>query len=274
MMPRLISSLTLLSLLLIPVRPAGPLQRWSGVQPEALAATAPTVHTVFLDPGHGGADSGAIRVNAQGEVILREKDVNLAVALKTADLLRARGYRVILSRETNERPGSGEDVNADGRLSRRDNLQAVVDLANASSAELFVSLHSNSSRDPAASGVEVYYCDDREFAAESRLLAELVQAELIEALRTVGYQAVARGVKDDSLLYNWRGRRGHLFVLGPARTWGRWQVHPRATQMPAVLAEALFVSNSREAQLLASDSGQWALARGYVAAIEAYFAGK
>jgi len=273
MIQRLASSVTLLGLLLINAGPGGPFLLWSGPQPEAVAASAPAIHTVFLDPGHGGADSGAIRVNDRGEVILREKDVNLAVALKTAELLRAKGYRVILSRETNERPGSGEDVNADGRLSHRDNLQAVVDLANTSGAELFISLHSNSSQDPVASGVEVYYCADREFAAESRRLAELVQAELVETLRAIGYPALTRGVKDDGLLYSWRGRRGHLFVLGPARTWGRWQVHPRATQMPAVLAEALFVSNNREAQLLASEAGQWALARGYVAAIEAHFTG-
>jgi N-acetylmuramoyl-L-alanine amidase len=77
------------------------------------SAGAPAARTVFLDPGHGDSDGGAVHRDAQGEVDLREKDVNLAVALKAAELLRARGYRVVLSRETDERPGQGEDVNGD-----------------------------------------------------------------------------------------------------------------------------------------------------------------
>jgi N-acetylmuramoyl-L-alanine amidase len=247
-------------------------------------ANAPVKGTVFLDPGHGGTDSGAILRDAQGRVILQEKDVNLAVALKTAELLRARGYQVILSRETDQRPGAGRDVNGDGRVGRRDALQAVVDRANESGADIFIALHSNSSPNPRASGVEVYYCADREFATESYRLAKLVRAHLLQALREIGYQAVDRGIKDDSVLFRWRARwrrhwqsdsrwqwRGHLFVLGPARSWGRWRVHPRATQMPGVLAEALFLTNAAEARLLASEEGQWALARGYAAAVEAYF---
>lgn len=239
---------------------------------DGMAGTeAPVVRTVFLDPGHGDTDGGAVHRDARGEVVLREKDVNLAVALKTAELLRAGGYRVVLSRENDERPGRGQDVNGDGRLNRRDRLQAVVDLANASGADLFLSLHSNSAPDTTASGVEVYYCDEREFAGENRRLAELVQSHLLQALQEDGYQAVGRGVKDDSVLYRRRRWQGHLFVLGPARTGERWRVHPRATTMPGALGEALFVTNEAEAKLLASEEGQWTLARGYAAAVDSYF---
>jgi len=147
----------------------------------------------------------------------------------------------------------------------------VVDLANESNADLFISLHSNSSGSPTASGVEVYYCADREFSGESRHLAELVNDHLLRALRDTGHDVADRGVKDDSTLYRWRGRSGHLFVLGPVRSWGRRRVHPRAIEMPSVLAEALFLSNRAEAAILASEEGQWALARGYAAAVEAYF---
>jgi hypothetical protein len=76
----------------------------------------------------------------------------------------------------------------------------------------------------------------------------MLQDNLLQALRDAGRNAVAvdRGVKDDGTLYRWRGRRGHLFVLGPIRSWGRRRVHPRATGMPAALAEALFLSNRIE----------------------------
>lgn len=233
---------------------------------------SPPSQTIFLDPGHGGNDSGAVRVAANGRVELREKEVNLKIALKTAELLREHGYEVVLSRDSDEREGEDRDVNGDGRISSRDSLQAVVDAANAAGADLFISLHSNSSWDATASGVEVYYCADRPFSDDNRRLADLVQANLLQALADIGYNTVDRGVKEDGVLYQWRGRHGHLFVLGPVRTWGRRMVHPRATEMPGVLAEALFVSNRRDAAILGSEAGQWAIARGYVAAVDAYFA--
>ena len=242
-----------------------------------MAAGEPEVHTVFLDPGHGGIDSGAIHRNARGAVDLQEKNVNLAVALKTAELLRARGYRVILSREKNLRPGRDKDVNGDGRITHRDGLQAAVDAANESGADIFISMHSNANRDPNTKGVEVYYCAEREFADESRRLAGLVKDNLLKASKNIDYTATDRGVKDDSVLFPWARGRAHLFVLGPIRQsgwgwgWSRRSVHPRATKMPGALGEGLFLSNDVEARILASPEGQLALARGYAAAVEAYF---
>lgn len=239
-----------------------------------LAATQPQTPplTIFIDPGHGGLDSGAIHRNSSGQVDLREKDVNLKVALKLADLLRARGYRVALSRTDDSGQGGGEDVNGDGRSTSRDNLQAIVDAANASGADLFLSIHHNGG--PGA-GTEVYYCGDQPFADDSLAFAKLVQDNLVEALATVGYKTLNRGVKDDSSLFQRRrGRSGHLFVLGPARSWGRSQVHPRASQVPGVLAEGLFVTNAAEARLLQREDVLDAMVRGYATAIDDYFAAK
>jgi N-acetylmuramoyl-L-alanine amidase len=140
-------------------------------------------------------------------------------------------------------------------------------MANEVKADIFISMHHNGAYNREASGVEVYYCEDREFASDSYRLAALVQANLLQGLRDVGYVAFDRGAKDDSLLYNFGGRRGHLFVLGPMRPRGK----PRATNMPGVLGEALFVSNPVEAQLLASESVRWGIARGYANAVVTYF---
>lgn len=246
----------------------------AGLQTPESGATMPASEqrTIFLDPGHGSNDSGAVRIAANGRVELREKEINLEIALKTAELLRESGYEVVLSRENDDRAGEDHDVNGDGRVSKRDPLQSVVDAANHAGADLFIALHSNSSSDVTASGVEVYYCTERPFSDENRRLAVLVKDHLLNSLADIGYVATDRGVKDDGVLYQWRGRRGHLFVLGPVRTWGRRMVHPRATEMPGVLAEALFVSNRQEAAILGSEAGQWAIARGYVAAVDAYFA--
>ena len=48
---------------------------------------------IFIDPGHGGNDSGAVGINN-----LLEKDINLSVAKKVQDLLKSKGLEVILSR--------------------------------------------------------------------------------------------------------------------------------------------------------------------------------
>lgn len=237
---------------------------------------------IFLDPGHGGADSGAAFYGGGFTVV--EAEVNLDVALRTAERLRARGYAVTLSRETADQPGGGEDVNGDGRNTSRDGLQAVVDLANAAGADLFLSIHHNGSTNRAAAGSEVYYCADRPFAAESFRFGKLVLDHVLAALWRQGYASPNRGVIDDSLLYNRGGTfRGHLFVLGPLRppraaplagaTPSPFRSPPklRATDMPGVLSEALFVSNPHEAWLLAQPRVRAALADAFADAVDDYF---
>ncbi len=232
--------------------------------------------TVFLDPGHGGPEPGAVFHGAGFTVA--EAEVNLRVALLTAERLRAQGYTVVLSRETDDEAGGGEDSNGDGRVTSRDGLQAVVDEANTAQADLFLSIHHNGSTNPQASGSEVYYCADRPFAAESFRFGELVLDHVLAALRYQGYVSNNRGLMDDSVLYTRGAFRGHLFVLGPVRAFraasvpGRWAPKLRATEMPGVLSEALFVSNPTEARLLAQPRIQAALADAYAGAVEAYFA--
>ena len=60
---------------------------------ESARETAAHIPTVYLDPGHGGTDEGC----ARGGV--REKDLNLAIALLVRDQLKEKGYQVIMSRE-------------------------------------------------------------------------------------------------------------------------------------------------------------------------------
>ena len=73
---------------------------------------------VFIDPGHGGDDSGAVGVNN-----LLEKDINLAVAKKVYDFLKNQGLEIKLSRtddktlELNERTVAANTWNADGFVS-------------------------------------------------------------------------------------------------------------------------------------------------------------
>ncbi|MGL5617219.1 MAG: N-acetylmuramoyl-L-alanine amidase [Sarcina sp.] len=89
---------------------------------------------VFLDPGHGGADSGAVGVNNT-----LEKTINLQVAKKVEELLKKQGIEVKLSRTS------------DGTLS----LKERTDMANAWKADCFLSIHCNAFTG-SAKGVETY----------------------------------------------------------------------------------------------------------------------
>lgn len=96
---------------------------------------------ICIDPGHGGADPGAI---ANG---VRECDTNLAIGLRLRDRLVAHGFRVIMTRTTDRLPMGGSDINAD--------LSYRAALANRNSADLFLSIHADSGP-PAANGVAAW----------------------------------------------------------------------------------------------------------------------
>lgn len=105
-----------------------------------------TGHTIVLDPGHGGSDTGAV-----GPSGVTEASVTLAVAQKVRAILEAGGANVVMTRQT--------DVDVYGpNASAGDELQARVDVgAQAPGAEIFVSIHCNAFSNPGAHGTEAYY---------------------------------------------------------------------------------------------------------------------
>lgn len=113
-------------------------------------------YKVFVDPGHGGGDPGAVGVGG-----LREKDVNLAVGLKVLMKLKAKGIDVVMSRDT------------DKFLE----LSQISSAANTSGSDVFVSIHANSAS-PSASGIETYYYPGK---TASGKLASNVQTNLIKS---------------------------------------------------------------------------------------------
>jgi N-acetylmuramoyl-L-alanine amidase len=218
---------------------------------------------VALDPGHGGPEVGAAGAG------LAEKDVNLRIALKLKALLEGDGMVVVLTRDGDHRavPPPGFEPPPDWRDTRKD-LQARIDIANLSGADIFISIHNNGSPNPSERGTEVWWDGRRPFAAYNRALAELVLEELLRHIRAAGYPTVNRGLKEDSTFRVWQGRAFPIFVLGPPRTGA---TTTRAGNMPAVLGESLFLSNPTEALQLTREEMLDAIARGYHAAITRYF---
>jgi len=214
--------------------------------------------TVVIDPGHGGRDAGAV---GNG---YKEKDINLAVALKVARILRSKGYRVILTRTKDEYVS----------------LYARARMANRSGAHLFVSIHCNASRDPEASGMETYFLSESRTSEEravailensaikydigyvqpdepvGAILGDLLQNLLLEQSYNLAMN-IHRAALKMALTKDRGVRQAGFYVL-------KW------VMMPSVLVELGFITNRKEAKKLASPSYQRRLARAIALGIERY----
>ena len=194
-----------------------------------------TKRAIFLDPGHGGSDSGAV---ANG---VREKDLTLSVYNKVSSRLASLGYSVLTSRNTDK------DV---GLVSR-------ADQANKSNADMFLSIHFNAGGRGASYGIETYYYkpeagytpainkenhNNPERLEKSRKLANKVQQNLL-------YKTGAddRGVK-----------RASFAVL-------------RETSIPSILVELGFIDNQEEVSKIKTNEYQEKLADGIVDGIVEYY---
>jgi N-acetylmuramoyl-L-alanine amidase len=211
-------------------------------------------YTVFLEAGHGGPNY----IGAANQGLL-EKDVNLDVSLRLAPLLTAAGYNVVLARSGDYTLGY---FPADTWENRRDEIQRRVDVANAAQADILVSIHFNGGP-KYLQGLEVYYNPDRSFGYANWVLADYARQGLVNHIRNTGYIVPDRGVKNDA------GVGGcacnpHSWVLGTNNGF-------RPSMMPGIIAEAMFLSNDYEAQLLWQPGMRQAVAEGYKAGIDSYF---
>ena len=233
-----------------------------------VAITPPHAHAgrplVVIDPGHGGRDPGT---ETPGNVA--EKDLALRIATHLRTALESRGINAELTR-------------ADDAFLR---LAERTALANRAHADLFISIHLNSSPDANAAGLETYYLNNTTDRATIRLaqmentvaggysapgqpdldyiLTDLRQgykanesaslARLIEAESIADVEA-SMGVRVNAL----GAKQGPFYVLVGA-------------EMPAVLVECGFLSNPAETQNLLEPRYQKALADGIAAAVTDYF---
>jgi N-acetylmuramoyl-L-alanine amidase len=231
----------------------------------ALGPEAPSIHTVVIDPGHGGdVDVEGVRgPGARGPAGSFEKHVTLTIARLLKSALEARlGVRALLTRE-------------DDRTVYLDERAAF---ANNNKADLFISLHLNASVSQKPSGAEVFFLSLDGYSPEARRVAQMEGAVLPTAsggdrtiemmlwemaqLQHLEQSAVVAGLVEQTL-----------------RT--RVKMSPRAIQqapfrvlvganMPAVLVELGFISNPEEEKLLGSHGYQLRLVDALVDAVGRY----
>jgi len=201
-----------------------------------------SLRTIAIDPGHGGEDEGA--KNADG---VKEKDLTLAVARRVKGAIEARlGLRVLLTRDDDR------NVPLDDRAS----------MANNNKADLFVSLHVNSSMRPTTSGGAVF------LAAFDKDAAQIAESGGVERLPTFG-----GGLRDIELVPWDLAQTRHLDRSEAFASLVEQLLHDRiplaarpierapllvleSSNMPAVLIELGFLSNPDQAKLLTSDGFQ------------------
>ena len=229
---------------------------------------------IGLDPGHGPRnDLGAVLVDkATGKLILSEDELNLDVALRCRDILQARGATVIMTRETKDSFTAPwpADVNGDGiKHGQADDLQERIDILNEGHAEVFLSIHANSSANPARrQGIQGLYCatDECPFPKQSKRLGLLVMDQLEAKLAEAGNPITQRELRSDLWSDGPNDPYKHLFLLAPAEP----PSHPRGTHMPGLIVESLYVTSPTEAAQLKQDRVRQAIALAYADALQQY----
>ncbi|MSV28311.1 MAG: N-acetylmuramoyl-L-alanine amidase [Bryobacterales bacterium] len=222
-----------------PVKPPLPAKRNTDGERSLVRALGLKVRRVVIDPGHGGHDQGST-----GRTGLLEKDLVLDVAKRLGALIETKlGSEVIYTR-------------ADDTFIP---LEARTGLANENKADLFLSLHANSSPVPSVSGVETYFLnfttarDAMDVAARENAGSDQSVYELEGILQKIGKQDKARESRDFAARVQTALYGNSLRSNAAARNRGvkkaPFVVLIGAT-MPSILAEIGFVSNPREEALL------------------------
>lgn len=180
--------------------------------------------TIMIDAGHGGSDPGASGSTSNGTKIV-EKDLVLDMSKRIQSRLTSTMSKVLMTRTGDTYP----------------TLNERVAQANSSGADIFVSMHVNSYSTSSPHGTETWWNSTYE-SADSKLLAEEIQKELIATLGTYD-----RGVK-----------HGDFRVI-------------KDTKIPSVLVEIAFVSNKGDADLLADPAFRQKAADAVYRGIISYF---
>lgn len=182
---------------------------------------------IYLDAGHGGVDAGAIVNN------LKEKDINLKLVMLLRDNLVSKGAMVYLTRE-------GDYDLSNGAVSRkRNDLYNRAKMINDSKADLYISIHLNSTNDGRWRGLQIFY---NSINKENKLVAEKVNEILVSNLSYV------REIKNDNSYYMYK----HI-------------------KIPGILIEAGFISNASDNYLLRNKDYQDKLINNIVYGIINYY---
>lgn len=230
-------------------------------EPSLIRALGLKIGRIVVDAGHGGHDTGTI-----GPRGLREKDLVLDVALRLGKLLESKiGAEVVQTRD--------DDTFVP--------LETRTALANQHQADLFISIHANSSRDPKARGVETYYlnftssADALEVAARENAVSENSIHELQDLVKKIALREKIEESREFAVEVQ-RSIHAGLAKGGSMPNRGVKQapfIVLIGANMPSVLAEISFVSNPRDERRLKTPEYRQKIAESLYRGISRYVSG-
>lgn len=177
-------------------------------------------YIVLVNAGHGGFDGGAVA--SDGTV---EKNINLQISQKTAEILKFSGYNVIMTR--NSDTGTEDDESVAIAKRKKSDLANRLQVMKDNPDALFVSIHLNKFTTSAANGAQVFYTKN---FTEAQSLANAVQSSIISLIQPQNTRVVKQGTDSTYLLKN--------------------------AVVPAIIVECGFLSNKTELEKLKTDSYQ------------------
>lgn len=241
-----------------PAKPAQSLRRGPNASNSMTRALGLKIRRVVLDPGHGGHDQGS-----SGPTGLLEKDIVLDVALRLGELISTNlGSEIVYTRSDDHFVP----------------LEARTRIANDSKADLFVSIHANSSVIRTVSGVETYYLsfttskEALDVAARENATSERSVFELRDLLQKIALQEKIDESRDFAARVN-----SSLF-----RVWGQSPATRNrgvkkapfvvliGASMPSILTEIGFISNPRDEKELRKPETRQRIAEALFKGIEQY----
>ena len=211
------------------------------IPPRAKRVVRRDAPLIVIDPGHGGKDNGAKSRHG-----LLEKEVNLKISKRLKKILESRyGYQVILTRT--------DDTFIP--------LEERGGVANENSADLFVSIHANAAKRLSAHGIETYYLGNAN-SEQAKETAERENGELVHSVKDdqvqqilaslisttkINDSAILAGHVQEHLHSSIKKRYSQVKDLG-VKEGPFFVLHD--TNMPSILVEVGFITNSREEKRL------------------------
>lgn len=218
---------------------------------------------IVLDPGHGGKDPGAIGRSFR----TYEKNITLAMGKELKKQLEAKGYRVYMTRST--------DIFIP--------LRKRVDIARSYHADLFISLHADSTVNRKAQGLSIYTLSERASDKEAEALAEREnKADIIDGMDFSGNspeindvlislsQNDSRNKSSKLATYVVKDMRKQVKVLNDAHRFAGFAVL-KAPDIPSVLVELGYLSNYNEEKQLRQPTYRKKLAESITRSVVSYF---
>jgi len=175
--------------------------------------------TIIIDAGHGSPDGGTTGVNG-----VVEKDINLAIAVKTAELLKFGGYNVIMTRK-DDQSLADSDLHTI-RKKKVDDMNKRLGIINSTPNSIFVSIHQNY-YEGYSQGAQMFHGKKNE---SSKILAQTMQDTFKELIQPENHRKIKSSDRSLYLLEN--------------------------AESTAVMIECGFLSDYTESRLLATNEYQ------------------